>query len=118
LKIPIFIERLGIERPGKAVTEGIGTRHDGFSAAVRPPLNASGWRVPITLAAILALAGCSESASTVSQPSPASAEYGEPPVVEHYDPADQIEQLRQLHAKGLITDDEFETKKRRLLERR
>jgi uncharacterized membrane protein len=34
-----------------------------------------------------------------------------------YDPATQIEMLRELRDKGLITDDEFDQKKKRILER-
>ena len=43
--------------------------------------------------------------------SPEPAQYAPPPV----DPADQIEHLAQLHASGVLTDEEFATAKAKAL---
>ena len=43
--------------------------------------------------------------------SPQPAQYAPPPV----DPADQIEHLAQLHASGVLTDEEFATAKAKAL---
>jgi hypothetical protein len=84
------------------------------------------WRCRIGVASLLLSMACACSdRSPASLPAPApplpleerSMEKGPLPA-EPYDPSAQIEQLKELRDKGLLTDAEFQEKKQRLLERR
>lgn len=85
--------------------------------AQRSPNGAAAAATLAAVFAIATLAGCSDRAPIPVQPRQTPAGRAPDSGVERYDRSQQVEQLRQLRDSGLITEEEFEAKKKRVLER-